>query len=294
MAHVRPHFIHIGPEKTGTSWMYRMLSQHPDVHVAPLKEIRYFFEAHAYPKEGLVDRFRPSDWHNRYYRDYLRRRLRQYSRHPWLAARSLDRLTWDWKFLFGRRSDDWFEDLFRCEDSKIAGDFTPQTFHIPPQHIFRMAHEWPATKILLTLRDPIEWTWSFARMSLIKDRELADISDTELRDFCTMHATYYPNLSQIGDWEAQFAGRFHLIFFDEMVADPARLLHRVCEFIGLATSPIANFEGLTQSKNPGRALPMPPRVRRMLIDLYQNDVRRLAERYGGYPRRWLERYSQDP
>ena len=290
MPRTRPHFLHVGPEKTGTSWLYRMLSQHPDVHVPPVKEIRYFFEAHAYPGEGLLERFRQKDWHNRDYRYYLKRRLRHYLEHPRSAAKSLDRLRWDFDFLFGARSDEWFERLFRGEESKITGDFSPQTFHVPPRHILRIAQEWPDTKVLLALREPVEWTWSFARMSLIKDRDLADVSEAELLDFSRIHATYYPSLSRILDWEGPFAGRFRLIFFDDIVANPTRLLGDVCEFIGLATAPIARFEGIAQSKNRGRTLSMPPRLRTVLIDLYRDDVSRLAERYGGYPRQWLERY----
>jgi len=37
---------------------------------------------------------------------------------------------------------------------------------------------------------------------------------------------------------------------------------------------------------------MPTRFRKELIELYQAEVRPLAERYGGYPEQWLERYSK--
>jgi hypothetical protein len=291
MAHTRPHFLHVGPEKTGTSWLYRMLSQHPDVHVTPVKEIRYFFEAHAYPGEGLFGRLRTGDWHNEGYRDYLKERLKHYLKHPRSALKSVDRLKWDCKFLFGNRSDEWFASLFRCADSKVSGDFSPQTFHLPSEHIARIAQKWPHTKVLLALREPVEWTWSFARMSLIKDRELADVSDSEFSDFFRTHATYYPGVARITEWEEAFPGRFHLLFFDEIAADPVRLLTNVCEFLGLAATPIANLEGISQTKNPGRPLAIPERFRRLLIELYHGEMRQLADRYGGHPREWLSRYD---
>jgi hypothetical protein len=292
MAHTRPHFLHIGPEKTGTSWLYAMLSQHPGVHVNPVKEVRYLWEASAFPVEGLIARFFNNDWHNRDYREYLSERLRFYLKHPRSVARSADRLMWDCNYLFGRRSDAWFERLFRCEDSKITGDFSPQVSHLPPWDILRLSRQWPATKVLLGIREPVEWAWSAARMSLIRDRDPADVSDSEFHDFFDEYATYYPNASVISTWQRLFSGRFQLLFFDDIAAEPARVLTNVCSFLGLATAPIASFEGISERSNPGRPLAMPARFRRMLIDLYQDEVRLLAARYGAHPRRWLKRYRQ--
>lgn len=292
MAHTRPDFLHVGPSKTGTSWLHRMLRQHPGVQVSPVKEVRYFFEAHEYPGEGLFGRFRKGDWHNRDYRDYLRQRLKFYLKHPLSAATSLDRLSWDFRFLFGRRSDSWFERLHRCEKSKISGDFSPQTFHVPRAHIVRIAKQWPDMKILLALREPVEWTWSFARMSLIKDRNLSDVGDSEFEEFFRTHATYYPGIERISEWESAFPGRLRLLFFDDISANPLRLLSDVCDFLGLATGPIADFTGVSESRNRGRALAMPDRFRAPLIELYEDQVRQLAKRYGHYPQQWLERYGR--
>lgn len=292
MPRARPHFLHIGPEKTGTSWLYRMLGQHPDVHLTPIKEVRYLWESSAFPGEGLLGRFRNGDWHNADYRDYLRERLRLCLAHPARAARSLGRLRWDWKYLFGRRSDKWFESLYQCEDSKVTGDFSPQTSHLPPWDVLRVSRQWPSTKVLLTLREPVEWTWSFARMSLVRDRDPVEISDSEFRDFFLEHATYYPNASVISMWRRLFAGRFQLLFFDDITAEPTRVLTSVCGFLGLATAPIASFEGLTEPDNPGRLLEMPTRFRKMLIDIYGDEVQLLAQRFGSHPRRWLQSYDQ--
>jgi len=37
-----PNFIGVGPEKTGTTWIYKNLAAHPNVIFLPLNEIRYF------------------------------------------------------------------------------------------------------------------------------------------------------------------------------------------------------------------------------------------------------------
>jgi hypothetical protein len=290
MAHTKPHFLHVGPGRTGTSWLYGMLSQHPDVYLNPVKEVRYFSEACDYPGEGLLGRFRKGDWHNQNYRSYLKKRLRSYLKHPLTAVGSSDRLAWDLRYLFGRRSDDWFEGLFRCEVSKVTGDFSPQTQHIPPAEVFYISQEWPATKVLLTLRDPIEWGWSCARMWLIPDRDPREVSDAEFRDFVEKFTPDFPTVARISLWETAFAGRFKLLFFDDIAADPAKALNDVCDFLDLATGPIAGFD-VSRRRYSSRPLAIPRRFRRILIELYENEVRQLAEKYGTYPRRWLERYG---
>lgn len=39
----RPSFLFIGPDKTGSSWMYHILSQHPECFIPPAKDT-YFFD----------------------------------------------------------------------------------------------------------------------------------------------------------------------------------------------------------------------------------------------------------
>ena len=37
-----PHFLCIGAQKAGTTWLYDNLKDHPEVWLAPVKEIFYF------------------------------------------------------------------------------------------------------------------------------------------------------------------------------------------------------------------------------------------------------------
>ncbi|MBV9529413.1 MAG: sulfotransferase [Sphingomonas sp.] len=291
MTHARPHFLHVGPEKTGTSWLYDMLAQHPQVRLNPVKEVRYLWESSAFPTEGVVARFRGRDWHNQDYRDYLRERLRYYSAHPARAVGSRGRLAWDLKFLFGRRSDDWFASLFDCDAASVTGDFSPQVSHLPPWDILRLSRAFPVTKILLTLRDPVEWSWSFARMSMIQGRDLAGVSESEFENFFAEYATYYPGAGSLITWRQLFGERFKLLFFEDIIADPASVIADVCTFLGLSTDPIASFEGLSDRSNAGRDLDLPDRVRRRLVDLHQDQMRLLAELCGSRPREWLARYG---
>jgi len=58
-ARVLPNFLYVGPDKSGSTWMYEMLRQHPECHVPRVKDI-YFFD--RYYHRGL-------DWYASFFRD---------------------------------------------------------------------------------------------------------------------------------------------------------------------------------------------------------------------------------
>ena len=37
-----PHFIVIGAQRSGTTWLHRVLSQHDQLWLTPVKELHYF------------------------------------------------------------------------------------------------------------------------------------------------------------------------------------------------------------------------------------------------------------
>ena len=45
-----PTFLVLGAQKCGTTWLAKMVSQHPDVSVATKKEMHFFDKAYNYQK----------------------------------------------------------------------------------------------------------------------------------------------------------------------------------------------------------------------------------------------------
>ena len=45
-----PHFLCIGSQKAGTSWLFEQIRQHPDIWMPPIKELHYF--DHLYCEEN--------------------------------------------------------------------------------------------------------------------------------------------------------------------------------------------------------------------------------------------------
>src|SRR6478735_11126174 len=47
-----PDFLCIGAPKTGTTWLYKHLSRHPEIWIPPVKELHYFDRLFPLPKAG--------------------------------------------------------------------------------------------------------------------------------------------------------------------------------------------------------------------------------------------------
>lgn len=47
MAQRLPNFLYLGPDKSGSSWLFEVLRQHPDCYVPSCKDIYYFDEQYA-------------------------------------------------------------------------------------------------------------------------------------------------------------------------------------------------------------------------------------------------------
>ncbi len=82
-----PDFLVIGAQRAGTTWLHRVLRQHPALWLPPLKELHYFDSLHQnYTWENGIR------WRRRW------RRALMSGRH------SLD--LWHLRFLLGKRTDD--------------------------------------------------------------------------------------------------------------------------------------------------------------------------------------------
>jgi hypothetical protein len=274
-----------------------MLASHPAVRVTPVKELRYLYERWAYPNEGLLQRFSPNgDWHAANNRAYLQERLEELRRRPGTIVSDWRRLVWDAWYLFGPRSDFWYKSLFLGTSSGVVtGEFSPQYFHLPPSEIQRIDTLLPRVKLLLMLREPTEWCWSFARMSMIGSRDADSISDAEYLSFFQEYRSYYPTLARIRHWSSQFGDRLYVDFYDRIAEDPHGLLDDVCAFLDIPTFAQTGVHvDVKELINPARNLELPPRFLRVLQRLFRDVVEELADEFGDPPRRWLTSYDPAP
>ena len=221
-----PNFIIVGAARSGTTSLYRYLSQHPDIFVAPVKEPHYF------AADDFPDRFiGPGD-------DRLNRRL--------------------------IRNQKRYEQLFATASGKRVIGESSAFYLCHPHAAKRIARACPDPKIIIMLRDPVERAYS-AHMYLVRDgRETLSFTEGLRREaerraqgfepmwWYTELGRYYTQVKRFLDVFGE--QRVKVLLFDDLCANPAQMVHSVFDFLGvrgdipLDTSIRYNSAGVPRSR----------------------------------------------
>jgi hypothetical protein len=136
------------------------------------------------------------------------------------------------------RGPEWYADRFDVSAlDTLCGEISPSYFH-DPDVVARVAEYNPDMRIILIARDPIARAISNHKHELrIGNIQGADISfESGLRnnhDYVEQ-GLYAKHLEQ---WQSRFAAeQFLVLKFDDVIADPAKALAAVCEFLGVDSS----------------------------------------------------------
>lgn len=289
-----PTFIGVGAVKSGTTWLYRALRNHPEAWLPPIKELRYFNQ----PEYNLLSRLRGGTGGRRDY-GYWRRRLLSFLRHP--GVRRPRYLLWHLWYFFGPRSAWWYASLF--PKGRCAGEISPLYAPIPSDKIRHAARHFPHLKILYLLRDPIDRVWSHIRMRclglpevdfdpdrLTEEIVLRTVEERDLEDrWLFRHSCYAGNLDR---WLRFFPrDQMFVRAFDDVVERPDALLSDLADFLGIGP---AALDAPGQRANPRPvALPLPPDLETIFARRLLGDLRRLDGRFEGrigkHVARWRER-----
>ena len=284
--HEAPQFLGIGAQKAATTWLYRCLRVHPGIWLPPVKELHYFTHRSEDRHPGVVGRLWGTDWVNRRLRRIMRPRLLS-------DLRSLDvaRLRWDLRFFLGRRSDAWYESLFRAGSPRVTGEITPEYALLSAEEVGGVRAAFPRLRILYLMRDPIDRAWSHMRM-LARLRGLSlDSEETALtlaRDPTVVARSDYRGT--LDAWGRHYPpDRIFTGFLEEVRSDPRALLTRIFAFLGVETDDSALSPDLHRVVHEGAPSPMPAAVERELARACVADLRILEERFGHPVSAWRER-----
>jgi hypothetical protein len=146
-----PDFLIAGPQRTGTTWIYHNLIQHPHIFLPPTKEIYYFSTL------GRPDR-------KRYRFDYLEEYLGIFEE-PFRA-----------------RLKKTYDCLRKCGTlytPRLFGEATATYATLEDEVIEDIACLNPKIRIVLMLRDPVERAWSHAMKELVRPAEPGEQVGTE-------------------------------------------------------------------------------------------------------------------
>lgn len=254
-------FLSAGAMKAGTTWLYRLLALHPEMHVTPEKELHYFHHRHvdntqlddAWRRQAVIGRVLP--------------RLE-----PQKPEIDIDhvRATVDWaaRYLGDAVDDRWFAGLFppipgyRCDFSNLHA-------HLPSRAWKQIAGQCDRLRVLYILREPVARAWSHVKFHLKYtgrlDR-LDDWTDRELRAFARQRM-----IRDNGDYARVLRnmqaglepGQLKVMIYEDIHADPRAALAEIEGFLGIARFDYPDHL-LTRKVNVSPDKPMPARFADLL------------------------------
>ena len=225
------HFIGIGAQKAGTSWLFKNLSELEEFDLLPEKELNYFDRNKSYASSNKLS-------NNKFLsRLHTRRHVYYAIKNP---LKSLFKLKFKdanfyRKWHYNNISDEWYLSLFE-DSSAYTGEITPSYMLLEKEDIMRMKELLPGVKVVLLLRNPIERAWSSYRYSTkkipnfnfekVKYEEVIEFMESEGQ---TLRTDY---IRAIRNYSSVFAkGDILIGFYDAIIENPNKLLHDILDHI---------------------------------------------------------------
>ena len=209
-----PNLVIAGVSKAGTTSLFHYLGQHPDIGTSDVKELRYFTPLRYGERPEPIE---------------------SYAAH--FAA---------------------------CGENRYALEATPGYFYGGERLARGMKDALPEVRVLVSLRAPVDRCWSWfgfvkSRMRIPKEMTFEAYldrceelhragvdGDIENQPFWGMGGGCYAQW--LDAWTETFGDRFRIVFFDELVRDPASVTTSTCEWLGLDSGPVGTFEFAVDNK----------------------------------------------
>ena len=278
-------FVCIGAQKSGTTWLAKMLQSHPDLFLTPVKEIHYFDHI-----AGLTEQLSKKKRRSRY---------RKYHQKLWTQWHRFGehRGQWAWyRDYMGKLIDDaWYVRLFEHRGAKaFAGEVTPEYAILGRQGLSRIKELAPDARVLFIMRNPVERTWSQV-LHQCRARGL-DANRQSIETIVAMLAE--PRFTELGDYAATLddvAAVFRpeqtlALFYEDMHGDRLTALEEVCRFIGIGFNP-GYFSELGRRFNRSQEAALPDQVRLHLRAIYRGQAEGVRHRIGRIPPAWEREFG---
>ena len=283
-------FLGVGPEKTGTTWLHEVLSTHPQLGLPYSKELSFFWQDREYPRETALARLTNDDWHHQRYRRYARDRIRRAFRYQRTTARNPGRIAWDLKYLLKTHDEDRYLSLFDFAPDRISGEISPQYFFLGRPQIEKIRRLCPHAKIIITLREPRAWIWSWVRMHVQKSGYEPGGSQAE--EFVERKMAKCSFTQALKTWTSVYPeDQVSVFFYEDLCREPWALYGRICEFLEIEPQDEVR-ERVHERVNLGRTIDIPPNILSRIENGWRDDVRELETLLGRLPEEWHATFAE--
>lgn len=266
-----PDFLVIGAQRAGTTWLHRVLRQHPSLWLPPVKELHYFDRLET--KRTILDPKERS-------RVGLKQLL---SLDPWLVS-----------YWLRARSDEWYASLFRGAKAKglVAGEITPAYATLDETVLRRIKRLNDKVKLIFVMRDPVERAWSAVNNAAKKGVDASTVEKSIKRARESGAAARSAYADTIRRLEAVFpASQIHYCFFEDLRDRPEALTSDLFSFLGVAPVPPTPVQLPRAVNVAAGSKPIPAEFSRTMARDYLPMVGDLCRRFDGPPHRWRTRYE---
>ena len=271
-----PQFMCIGAQKSGTTWLYHNLKDHPQIWLPLIKEIRYFQRRNS--RSWLVG--------------YLCSRrgpiiLSKVLKHAFRKIKTTQDIAWYLRYLLRKQNDSWYASLFLPEPGQIAGDISPGYGPLKlaiVEHIYKLM---PKLKIIYLLRNPIDRSWSHLCMHFNNwDPKVLESSDKKkIKTFINrrrnIRYSQYSKTLQI--WEKIYPKEQIFIgFYEQLKEAPSQLLADILNFLEVDASIIPETVGRVIRPSHIRTRyykPLPFYWAQYLAQRHYSDIQLLHQRF---------------
>lgn len=216
----KPNFFIVGAAKAGTTALYAMLSEHPEVYMCPIKE------PHHFASEIRSEKLRPI-LRKRYALTNIARYIERGMPYPLHSLLVQDRKD--------------YEDLFRYSGEALAvGEASPSYLHSPVAAAQIHAYN-PGARIVVILREPVSRLQSHylmeKRMGMTNESLSNAIQhDQQIKDRTWGSAALYTELGCYSDDLKRYMDIFPpeqilVLWFEQLVEDPNAVYQQLCNFL---------------------------------------------------------------
>ncbi len=267
-----PDFLVIGAPKAGTTWYFDNLKMHPKVWISPYKSAQYF-----------------SGWA----RQVRRKKLLQMAPKRILESVRKEGALWNLRHFFVPVNDSWYKGVFKPGAGLVTGDISPSYCGMTIDQIFHAKRLMPDAKVIFSIRNPIERSWSNAMLFFVRNnqRNLSTITTKEYRNFFDNEGIWndYPKI--IKKWKVHFSeDQFHVEFFEDIRLNPEIILKNLCNFLNLEYD-YGYFQNTMRRnifKGPVSFVDCPSEIKIYLAEKYLDSLKYMSRLFGGYATEWYE------
>jgi len=277
----RPDFLGIGVQKAGSTWLASVLRQHPDIWLPPIKELHYFDELFGNVERGDKSRYFSEDSYvRRRWRRYLSSGLKMAIRYP-----TVKNVSWILRFLFGTRTLDKYSRLFAPAGGLTCGEITPAYSILEEFEVRRIRAVYPHLKILILLRNPVERSWSHAKMELLmrRNRPIGSVGESELETFLFGNEAVFRRSSYrsiLKNWIGAFGqDQVRVDIFEDLRSSEDGVVAGILGFLGVDKS-VSSIPDMGGSRFKGVEGGIPNRFRDMLKKRHVEDINAVADLTG--------------